>query len=300
MIRLVVLLSAVLAAVVAVQGSQATSTGSAQNGGSSFATVADWVAPAVTLTAPANGGATNDTTPTLSDAAGNATGDATPVTVKIYSGTSATGTPVQTRTPNRSGATWTTTLTTALPVGTYTAHATQADSAGNTGTSTANTFTIDTTKPTATKVAAANKTGGTAGRVENGDTITFTYSEAIDPASVWSGWNGASTTVHLRLTDATGSHEFAVLDTSNGTTINLGSVATNGNYVTTTVTFNATMVRSSNGASIVVALGTPTSVQATAVTAKNMVWTVVAGIKDLAGNAITATTWTETDNKVDF
>jgi hypothetical protein len=135
---------------------------------------------------------------------------------------------------------------------------------------------------------------------ENGDTITFTYSEAIDPASVWSGWNGASTTVHLRLTDATGSHKFAVLDTSNGTTINLGSVATNGNYVTTTVTFNATMVRSSNGASIVVALGTPTSVQATAVTAKNMVWTVVAGIKDLAGNAITATTWTETDNKVDF
>jgi hypothetical protein len=299
MIRLVVLLFVVLAAVVAVQGSQATFTGSAQNGSSSFGTAADWVAPAVTLTAPANGGATNDTTPILSGAAGSATSDSTTVTVKIYSGSSATGTAVQTLTPSRSGATWTATAAT-LAVGTYTAQATQADSAGNTGTSTANTFTIDTTKPTATRVVATNKTGGTAGKIENGDTITFTYSEAIDPSSVWSGWSGASTTVHLRFTNNASNDSFTVLDTADATTVHLGSVATGGDYVSATTTFSATMARSADGASMVVTLGTPASVRSTAVTAKNMVWTVVAGIKDLAGNALTATTWTETDSDVDF
>ena len=61
------------------------------------------------------------------------------------------------------------------------------------------------------------------------------------------------------------------------------------------------MVRSADGASIVVTLGTPASVQATAVTAKNMTWTPVVGITDLAGNISTAATaFTETDTDVDF
>jgi chitinase len=296
MIRLVALLSVVLVALAAVQGSQATFTGSASNGASSFATAADYVAPAVTLTAPANGGATNDTTPTLS----GATDDATTVTVRIYSGSSATGTPVQTLSSAPSGATWTTTAAT-LAVGTYTAQATQADSAGNTGTSAANTFTIDTTKPTATRVVATNKTGGTAGKIENGDTITFTYSEAIDPASVWTGWSGASTTVHLRFTNNSANDSFTVLDTADAANVHLGSVATNGNYVSATTTFNSTMVRSADGASVVVTLGTPSSVQSTAVAARNMAWTLGAGIKDLAGNTITTpASWTETDSDVDF
>jgi hypothetical protein len=61
------------------------------------------------------------------------------------------------------------------------------------------------------------------------------------------------------------------------------------------------MVRSADGASIVVTLGTPASVQSTAVTAKNMKWTVGAGITDLAGNAIaTPASYTETVSDVDF
>ena len=295
-----VLLAALLAAVAAAHGSQATFTASAQNAASTFATASDYVAPAITLTAPADGAAINTATPTLSGAAGNATGDATTVTVKIYSGTSATGTPVQTRTPTRSGATWTTTATT-LAAGTYTAQATQTDTAGNTGTSTANTFTIDTTKPTATKVVAANKAGGTAGKIENGDIVTFTYSEAIDPTSVWAGWNGSSTTVRVSFTNNSSNDSFTVLDSSSGTTVHLGSVATGGDYVSGATTFNSTMVRSADGASIVVTLGTPTNVRSAAVAAKNMTWTVGAGIKDLAGNTITTpASWAETDSDVDF
>jgi hypothetical protein len=206
---------------------------------------------------------------------------------------------VQTRTPSRSGATWTTTATT-LSAGTYTAIATQTDTAGNTGQSSANTFTIDTTKPTAASVSAANKTGGTAGKLENGDTATFTYSEAIAPTSVLSGWDGTSTSVRLRFTNST-TDSFTVLDSSSQANVHLGSVATNGNYVTTTTTFSATMAMSADGKSVVVTLGTPSNVQSTAVTAKNMVWTVGSGIKDLAGNTITTpATWTETDSDRDF
>jgi hypothetical protein len=61
------------------------------------------------------------------------------------------------------------------------------------------------------------------------------------------------------------------------------------------------MVRSADGASLVVTLGTPGSVQATAVTAKSMRWTPVVGISDIVGNtSTTATAFTETDADVDF
>jgi hypothetical protein len=298
--RVLVALAVVLTAAAAVQGSQATFSATAQNAGSTFATASDYIAPTVTLTTPAAGAATNSTTPTLSGAAGSATGDLTTVTVKIYSGSSATGTPVQTKTPTASGGTWSTTAST-LAAGTYTAQATQTDTAGNTGTSTANTFTVDTTKPTATSVVAANKTGGTAGKIENGDTVTFGYSEAIDPTSVWAGWNGASTTVKVSFTNSASNDSFTILDSSSGTTVHLGSVATSGNYVSGATTFNSTMVLSADRKSVVVTLGTPTNVQSNAVAAKNMTWTVGSGIKDVAGNTITTpASWSETDNDVDF
>jgi chitinase len=298
MSRVLALLAALLAAASAVQGSEATFTASAKNA-ASFTTAAKF-APVVSLTTPADGSATNDTTPTLSGAAGNTTGDNLTITVKIYSGASATGTPVQTLSPNRTGATWTTTATAALASGTYTAQATQTDASGNTGTSAANTFTVDTTKPAAANIVATNKAGGAPGKIENGDTLTFTYSEPITAASVWSGWNGASTAVNVRFTDSTTADTVTVLTATTGT-VKLGTVATNGNYVSATSTFASTMVRSPDGASVVVTLGTPAGVQATAVTARNMRWTPVVGITDLAGNtSTTATAFTETDADVDF
>jgi hypothetical protein len=298
MTRLVVLLAALLAAAAAVQGSQATFTASAKNSGTSFATASNFQ-PAVTLTVPA-AGATTSGLPTLSGAAGNSAGDSTTVNVKIYNGTGTGGTVAQTKAVTRTTTTWTWTLTTALASGTYTAQAAQTDTGGLTGTTAAVTFTVDATKPTAVSVTAANKTGGTAGKIESGDTITYTYSEPITAASVWSGWSGSSTTVHVRFTSA-GNDTVTILDTANTAAINLGSVATNADYVSTTATFNGTMVRSADGASIVVTLGTPTSVQPTANVGRNLSWTVGAGIKDLVGNTIaTPATYNETDSGVDF
>jgi hypothetical protein len=194
-------LAVVLAAVAAVQGSQATFTGSAQNGGGSFATAGDWVAP------------------------------------------------------------------------------------------------------TATGIAAANKggLGTTAGKLDSGDTITFAFSEAIGPASILSGWSGASTAVRVRFTDASSNDTFTVQDSGGGTTVKLGTVSTNGNYVTANTNITSTMVRSADGKSIVVTLGTPANVALLAVGAKNMSWALVAGPKDVAGNALaTPATRTETDSDVDF
>ena len=162
----------------------------------------------------------------------------------------------------------------------------------------------DWVAPTATSIAATNKGGvGTvAGKLGAGDKITFTFSEAIDPGSILSGWSGASTAVRVRFTDAGSADTFTVQDSAGGATVNLGSVATNGNYVTasTTVT-SSTMVRSTDGTTITVTLGTPSNVSSTAVTARNMSWTLAAGPKDLAGNAlVTPATRTETDLDVDF
>ncbi len=130
---------------------QATQTDSAGNTGSSTANTftVDTTAPAVTVTAPANGSFTNSGTPTLSGAAGNATGDSATVTVRVYNGSGTGGTLLQTLAPTRTAATWSATAA-MLAQGTYTVQATQTDSAGNTGSSTANTFTVDTASPSVT------------------------------------------------------------------------------------------------------------------------------------------------------
>jgi Bacterial Ig-like domain len=284
MTRVVVLFAAVLAAAAAVQGSQATFTASATNAGS-FATASKFP-PTVTLTTPANGSATTDTTPAFAGTADTATGDSTTVTIRVYSGTSTAGTLVQTKSGFRSGSSFNFSLTTALAQGTYTAVATQTDTSGNTGTSNAITFKVDTTAPTAVSVSA--------------DTLTYTYSEPIQPSSVWSGWNGSATTVHIRFTSS-GNDTITVLTTANGTGINLGSIATNADYVSATATFNATMAMSADGTAVVLTLSTPTSVNASASPGRNMTWTVGAGIRDLAGNTIvTPATYNETSSDVDF
>ena len=157
--------------------------------------------------------------------------------------------------------------------------------------------------PTATDVAAANKgTFGTlAGRLDAGDTITFTFSEPIDPASILAGWSGASTAVVVRFTNASSNDTFTVQDSGGGTSVKLGTVTTNGNYVTGNASVASTMARSADGKSMVVTLGTVTNVRLTPVGAQNMSWALVAGPKDLAGNALAApATRVETDSDVDF
>jgi hypothetical protein len=311
--RRAVALGALAALVVAghgVRGSAAAFVGSAASG-ASFATAADWVAPAVALTAPADGSYQKTTTVALSGAAGAATGDATTVTLNVYSGAAATGTPVLTRGVTRSGATWSTSVTT-LGEGTYTAQATQADAAGNTAKTTTRTFTIDTTAPTRVSIAALNGTG-TAGHLDAGDTITFTYSEPMLASSILAGWTGASAaTVDVRFFSGGSNDTFTVLDSAGaanvkldaGTTTSGGVTLASKGYVTGTVNFAATLTQSADKRSFVVTLGSPdiaSRIPSTPVAARNMVWTPKAGPTDLAGNALASTAaFTESDADRDF
>jgi hypothetical protein len=150
-------LVALVALCVAVAGfSGANFAASSTNPGSTFSAANDFVAPVVTLTAPADGGLVNDATPTFGGAAGTAPGDSSTVTVKIYGGASAMGAPVQTRTATQSGGAWSVDGAPALPDGTYTARAEQSDAGANTGLSAPTTFTIDASAPGVTLTSPAN------------------------------------------------------------------------------------------------------------------------------------------------
>jgi uncharacterized repeat protein (TIGR03803 family) len=149
--------------------------------------------PAVTLTSPANGSSTNNNKPTFSGAAGTVSGDSSTITIKIFSGNSTSGTLVQTLTATQSGGTYSIAPTTALVDGTYTAQASQSNTDSNIGTSTANTFTVDTVAPIVTLTSPAN--GGSTGTTSptftgaagtaSGDSSTITVK--IYPGSVVSG-----------------------------------------------------------------------------------------------------------------
>jgi large repetitive protein len=175
----------------------------------------DSVAPVVSLTAPVNGARTSDTTPTFTGAAGTAAGDLATVTVKIYSGSTTGGTLVQTVNTTASGASWLVAAPTPLADGTYTAQASQSDSAGNTGTSSANTFVVDTTAPSVTLTAptAASTTAdqtptisGTAGtatgdlaaitvKIYNGTGTGGTIAQTLTPTASGGSWTTTAATL---------------------------------------------------------------------------------------------------------
>ena len=166
----------------------------------------DTTEPVVTLTTPADGSSTNDATPDLSGAAGDAVGDAATVDVTIYAGADTTGTVIETIPVTRTGTSWTTTAATLLD-GTYTAEATQSDDAGNTGTSTANTFTVDTATPAAPSTpdlltASDSGTSSTDNRT-NVTTPTFTgTAEANSTVTIFAG----ATEVGSALADGIGNY----------------------------------------------------------------------------------------------
>jgi hypothetical protein len=185
------------------------------------------------------------------------------------------------------------------PDGSYTVRAKATDAAGNITTATS-TFTIDTAAPAGSDVQSTNGSGGVNGKPEAGDTVTLTYTEAMDGASILAGWNGASTNVVVRLNDGgAGSDTMTVWDSTNTNQLNLGSVNLGrSDYVTGNVTFGATgtpstMVKS--GSSITVTLGSPsdTALVGTAGGTGTMVWTPSASATDLAGNACSTTSKSE-------
>ena len=150
---------------------------------------------------------------------------------------------------------------------------------------------IDTTAPTAADVQPQNG-GATLGRAEAGDTISYTFSQAIDPNSVLAGWTGSSTPVTLRIANSGSNDIVTIRDAANTVALTLGSTTLAGNHVAATQNFtSSTMVMS--GSTITVTIGgaaTTTTVAANA----TATWTPVNTATDVAGNAMSTTARAET------
>jgi hypothetical protein len=166
---------------------------------------------------------------------------------------------------------------------------TAADAAGNSGTQGGFSVTVDNTAPTASDVQTTNVGGSQTGRADTGDTITFTYSETMDPSSILSGWTGGSTTVTLRLINGGGGNDSVqIWDSANTTQLPLGSVNLGGTgYVTASVDFTGSTMTQS-GAAITITLGTPSGAR-TRGAAAQMTWTPSTTATDRAANACSAT-----------
>lgn len=122
----------------------------------------DTAAPTVTVSSPANGSTVANKKPAISGTGGAAATDAKTASVRIYSGTAATGTPGQTLAATVAGnGSWTATPTADLANGSYTVVASQADQAGNTGTSTPVTFTVNVATPPPAGGGGGGGGGGT-------------------------------------------------------------------------------------------------------------------------------------------
>lgn len=191
----------------------------------------------------------------------------------------------------------------AKPAGTYSYSIRAVDNAGNVATGSF-TVIVDATAPSAADVQSANG-GATVGRPELGDSITFTYSEQIDPQTILSGWTGAATNVVVRFTNNGSTDGLAIWNAANTAQLRLGSVNTNGDYVSANLNFGATGTPSTmiqSGSTITITLGTASSTSVrTNSTARAMVWTPSAIATDAAGNACSTAATTETGaNDVDL
>jgi hypothetical protein len=278
------------------------------NGGNSLGSAADWTPPTVPSAVIAH-----------SAAVGGAVGQGK--TYRVYANVNDTGNPasgVSTVTANVSNITSGQTSAN-LSSGSFTVGATSygyrsnsltadsplsgsksfsitaTDGASNSATQGGFSVTIDNTAPSGTDVQTADF-GGNAGKAEQSDTVTFTFSEQMDPDSILSGWNGSSTNVVVHI-DTSGSNDpLTVYDSTNTTQLKLGTLSLQRNYVLGNRTFGltgaaSTMVQS--GSAITVTLGNPSGSTKNVGSANTMTWVPSASASDPAGNACSTTTVNE-------
>jgi hypothetical protein len=156
------------------------------------------------------------------------------------------------------------------------------------------------TAPRASDVQTANVSGGTAGKPEPGDSITFTYSEQMDPDSLLSDWDGSSMNVVVVLIDGGNSDDtLQVWNVARQVQVPFGTVdlgrkdyLTNGSSITFGITGTpSTMVQ--DGSAIAVTLGTPSATGGTAAASGSITWTPSSSATDRAGNAASTSSVTE-------
>jgi hypothetical protein len=180
-----------------------------------------------------------------------------------------------------------------LAAGSYATTITSTDVATNAATVTGPAATVDNTPPTGSAIHMTNGSG-VAGRPDSGDLLTYTWSEQVDAYAMLASWSGAATAVRVVITDGLTTNDTVTIRTTAGTTLPFGSADLNSNHVLTTSTFDATMTQV--GAAVTVTLGALVSGlpnTSTAIAAITWATGTTTGATDRAGNALTASTVTE-------
>ena len=185
----------------------------------------------------------------------------------------------------------------ALAAGAKAYSITSTDVATNSQTQGGYSVTVDNTRPTGSTVQTANGST-TVGRPEAGDSVTYTFSEAIDPQTVLAGWTGASTNVVARIANNAGGDLLTIRNAANTAQLPIGSVNLIGTaYVTASRDFGATGTASTmvlSGATLTITFGTPSGATGTQVATGMMAWTPTATMTDAAGNTCMTTVTNET------
>jgi len=186
------------------------------------------------------------------------------------------------------------TATNPLAEGVVTFSIAATDLDGNPATGSGYTVTVDNTPPSAADVQTSNASGGTVGSPETGDTITFTFSEIVEPGSIHAGWDGTAMTVTVRLLQANPRDRLQIWDLGDANQLPFGTIDLGRNdYTSATRRFTgSTMVMS--GTTITVTLGAPNGAVGTANNNGRVRWTPVATPFDLAGNPCETVTRNET------
>lgn len=192
--------------------------------------------------------------------------------------------------------------TTAVAQGGYDLRARTTDNGGRTATSAVVSNRVVNRQPYGTDIQTTN--GGTAGRIDANDTVRLTYSEAMAPASMLSGWTGASQAIRIYVTDG-GTVDTMDFRNSTGTTrLNLVNTATDlslaANFVIASAVFNATMAMSGTVVTITVGSRISGTVTTSSALAK-MTWRAATASTDVSGLAALNTLVTESGtNDRDF
>jgi hypothetical protein len=309
-VRRRLLLGPALFAGLALAGGAATLaafSSSSSNSADSFASAPDWVAPSVSATVIAKTtgynaafvkqGGTYNVYANVADTGNPASGinavtaDVSAITtgatsVALVAGSfTAEGTAYGYRSASR-------TADNPLAAGSKSFSVSSTDVAGNNRLQTGYSVTVDNTVPSASDVQAVNG-GSIVGRPEQNDTITYTFSEPIDPQSILAGWTGTATNVVVRINNTAPDDTMLIFNSANTTQLPFGSVSLARNdYVNANRTFGATGTASSmvrTASTITITLGTQSGAGTTASANSTMAWTPSTTPYDRAGNTMSAT-----------
>jgi hypothetical protein len=195
-----------------------------------------------------------------------------------------------------------------LGAGSYNYTVSATDNAGNVSPAGFTTV-VDNAAPTAVDVQSTNVSGGTVGHVDQGDTLTLTYSGVIDPYSILPGWTGAATAVQVALVDGGGFSDYIVVYNTAATPVEvpLGTIYLGGTgyvrsgagaYITYGATGSSTpSTIKQTGTAVTITLGTASGSSYTNTTPAGMTWTPSSSATDIAGNAGTVTTATQSGSR---